>query len=575
MTVVATTLTGASNGRSFRVADWTVDPAGGRIRRGDDVVRLEPKVMDVLVYLARRPGEVITRTELEAAIWPGVVVGYDALTRAMFELRRAFEDSPKAPRIVETVSKRGYRLIAPVVAADTLAGPRAPAEGQATAEAQAPAPGTRWGSIVVAGAVVALVASLVWLAPWKSRQSPVPAKAAPVAIAVLPLENLSADPAEGYFADGMTDDLITDLTKVSGLMVISRESSFAYKGQSPDVRRVADELGVRYVLHGSVRRAGERVRINAQLTDAATDGQLWAERYDGDLREIFAVQDQITEQIVSALAIKLTPAERQYLARADTKDLQAYEHFLKGQEQFFRYAKASNQVAREHFEQAIALDPNFARAYALLAWTHTFDFMNGWSEAPEHSLDLGESLATQALAIDEALPVAYFVRGLVHRERGEYVKALVEAEKAISLDPNYANGHVLYATLLYYAGRPQEGLERMQMAIRLNPHHPYNYPFHLGQAYFVLARYDEAIEAFERGLNSNPASERLRVWLAAAYAQAGRIDDARWEIDQVLAANPEFSLQRIKGVFPFTDAADLERFLQGLRQAGLSDKPHG
>jgi TolB-like protein/DNA-binding winged helix-turn-helix (wHTH) protein/Tfp pilus assembly protein PilF len=562
-------LPASSSEQPFRVADWTVDPAGGRLLRADETVKLEPKVMDVLVYLARRPGQVVPRAELEAALWPGMVVGYDALTRAMFELRRAFGDDSRDPRFIETVSKKGYRLVATVRPAEAPAAVVG-AAGAATAEDRAT---RRWPGpwAITASVLVVIVAALfVRLFPWQVEEGAVRPQPPSTSIAVLPLVNLNGDSEEQYFADGMTDDLITDLTKVSGLLVISRESSFAYEGTA-DPRRVAEELGVRYVLHGSVRRAGGRVRLNAQLTDAASGGQLWAERYDGELREVFAVQDQITEQIVSALAVKLTPGERQYLARADTDDLEAYEHFLRGREQFFRYAKASNRAAREQFQVAIERDPGFARAYALLAWTHTFDFMNGWSETPERSLELGEQLAGRALAIDESLPVAYFVRGLVHRERGEYVKALVEAEKAISVDPNYANGHVLYATLLYYAGRPQEGLERMQMAIRLNPHHPYNYPFHLGQAYFVLGRYDEAIEAFERGLTSNPTSERLRVWLAATYAQAGRVDDARWEIDQVLTVNPDFSLRRLSEAFPFSDPADLERFLQGLRRAGLSD----
>jgi tetratricopeptide (TPR) repeat protein len=179
-------------------------------------------------------------------------------------------------------------------------------------------------------------------------------------------------------------------------------------------------------------------------------------------------------------------------------------------------------------------------------------------------------LATRAVEIDKDLPVAYFVTGLVYREKGEYVKALVEAEKAIAIDPNYANAHVLLATLLYYAGRPEEGLERIKKAMRLNPHHPYNYPFHLGQAYFILGRYQEAIMALEQGLETNPSSERMRVWLAAAYARSGREEDAKWEAEQVLAQNPDFSLQRIRKAFPFKDPADMERFLDGLRRAGIT-----
>ncbi len=206
----------------------------------------------------------------------------------------------------------------------------------------------------------------------------------------------------------------------------------------------------------------------------------------------------------------------------------------------------------------------------MLAWTFAFEAMNGWSEAREDSLAHAHALATRCHLIDKELPVAYFVMGLVYRERGEYMKALVEAEKAIAIDSSYANAHVLLATLLYYAGRPQEGLERIKEAMKINPHHPYNYPFHLGQAYFILGRYQDAIEALEPGLGTNPSSERMRVWLAAAYAQDGREADAKWEAEQVLALNPDFSLQRIRQAFPFKEPADTERFLDGLRKAGIT-----
>ena len=260
-----------------------------------------------------------------------------------------------------------------------------------------------------------------------------------------------------------------------------------------------------------MRREARQVRINAQLIEAATGKHLWADRYDGRMENIFALQDKITQKIVSALALKLTPADRESVARQDTHSPEAYEDFLRGREHFFRYAKDDNPIAKRFYEKAIERDPKFAKAYVMLAWAHAFDFMNGWTDAPGHSLKLALKLAQQGIALDPSLPVAYFVKGLVYRARNEYTQALVEAEKAIVLDPNYANAHVLAATLLYYAGRPQEGLERMKQAIRLNPHYPSNYPFHLGQTYFILKRYDEAIQAFKQGLETNPTSERLHV----------------------------------------------------------------
>jgi len=314
------------------------------------------------------------------------------------------------------------------------------------------------------------------------------------------------------------------------------------------------------------------VRFNAQLVDTASGSHRWAEHYDGKLNEIFELQETVIHNIYSAMASSTDSEEQARQRREETRSPEAYDYFLHGRNRFFLYAsRDENRKARELYQKALELDPDFAMAYAMLAWTHAFEAMNGWSEVREDSLSQAQALATHAIALDETLPVAYFVTGLVYREREEYKKALVEAEKAIAYDPNYANAHVLLATLLYYTGRPQEGLEKIQKAMQLNPHHPYNYPFHLGQAYFILGRYQEAIDALEQGLETNPSSERMRVWLAAAYARSGRNEDARWEAEQVLALNPDFSLQRIRQAFPFQDPGDLEQFLNGLRTAGLAE----
>jgi len=389
------------------------------------------------------------------------------------------------------------------------------------------------------------------------------------ALAVLPFDNISGSTDQDYFADGMTDDLITDLTKISGLLVISRESTFKYKNAAIDIRKIAQQLDVGYILHGSVRRAGKRVRINAQLTDARTGKQLWAERYDGELGDVFGVQDKVTQKIVAALSVTLTAGEKRNLARQDTENLEAYEYFLRGQEHFFRHSKSENQRAQELYRKAIDLDPKFARAWAALAWTYWFEFSNGWTDDPEKALDRAADVARKAIALDDSIPIAYFVTAVVYRERKQFDKAVVEAEKAISLDPNFANGRVLLASVLYYTGHPEEGLQRMREAIRLNPHHPHNYPFHLGQAYFILGDYQNAIKSFKEGVASNPTSQRLHLWLASAYAQAGQLDDAKWELQQVSILDPEFSLARIRGAYPFMYHADLKNFMDGLHKAGL------
>ena len=555
---------------SFRVAEWHVDPASDRIIRDDKAIKLEPRVMDVLVYLASRPGQVVTREELEENVWVGRVISYDALTSTVQKLRKAFADDARQPRVIETLSKKGYRLVAPVSSPDiSLA-----KEQSFKTFAPATRHSKRWiraGTFIVLVLVLAAVASLL-----RHDQGRIPAETpnqetTPYSIAVLPFDNLSGDPAQDYFADGMTDDLITKLARNPNLLVIARDSSFFYKSQSIDIRDVARKLKVRYILHGSIRRAGEQIWFNAQLVDGTTGGHLWADRYDGKLSDVFVLQDDVIGNILSALSVKRGMEDPLVAQRRETGSPEAYDYFLLGRNRFFLYAnKEDNRKARELYEKAIQLDPSFSQAYAMLAWTYAFEAMNGWSEVREDSLEKAHALADQAVAIDKELPIAYFVTGLVYRETGEYMKALVEAEKAIAIDSSYANAHVLLASLLYYAGRPQEGLERIEKAIQLNPHHPYNYPFHLGQAYFILGRYQKAIEALEQGLESNPSSERMRVWLAAAYAQDGREDDAMWEAEQVLALNPDFSLQRIQQAFPFKDPADIERLLEGLRIAGIT-----
>ena len=391
-------------------------------------------------------------------------------------------------------------------------------------------------------------------------------------IAVLPFANKSEIEDQAYFAGGLTDDIIIELTKVPGLRVISRETTSIIREESPNIRELAQDLDTRYVLQGSIRRAQGRVRIVATLTDAPTGELVWGNRYDAELDEIFGVQDEITEKIAGVLSLKLSPADRENLMRPEPANLQAYESFLRGHDLFFRFSREDTYQARTLFELARTLDPDFARVYAMLAWTHAFEFNNGWSDTPEQTLDRALALAEKAISLNDRLAVAYFVRGLVHRERREYVEALAEAQKAIDINPNYANGYVMLATILYYAGRPEDGLKMIEKAERVNPIHPSNYPFHKGQALFILRRYDEAIETFERGLVQNPTSQHLRVWLVASYVQAGRMEDAEWEADQILMEDAAFALGRLAQIFPFKDPADLERLNVALAKVGFEDR---
>lgn len=515
--------------------------------------------MEVLVYLADHAGNVVSREELEQVVWKDRVVGYDALTGTMRKLRKILQDDARDPRIIETIPKKGYRLLVPVVE-------------QFVSEQSVPAQagGDRKllrKSLMSAAVIVTLaVIVMIYIAVQPDKGTIVKA---PHTIAILPFTNMNGDVSQDYFTDGITDDLITELAKNPGLFVIARDSSFIYKNSTVDVRQIAQQLGVRFILSGSARQATDNLRLNVQLINADDGRIVWADSYNSKLSNVFAVQDRITDSIIASLAIGMHASA---LDRLDDKpaSIEAYDYFLHGRNRFFRFAsRQENRKARELYRRAIALDNDYAMAYAMLAWTYAFDAMNGWSEDRQASLEQALAYAQEALSKNDTLPVAYFVTGLVYRETGQYQQAKREAEKALAYDPNYANAYLLLATLLYYTGQAEAGLEKVKLAMRLNPHHPYNYPFHLGQAYFILERYEEAIAAFQQGLESNPSSERMRVWLAASYVRVNRLEDGQWEADQVITDNPDFDIEKIKQAFPFTNPEDLERFLSALKQAGL------
>jgi adenylate cyclase len=557
----------------LKIGDWQFHVGSHELERNGQMIRLEPRVASLLLYLATRPGEAVSRAALLEALWPGVVVSDEALTNAINKLRRAFGDDRANPQVIETIPKTGYRLIVPVQ-------PYEPVPAGSIAKSETAGGGRRVGPWWLAALVVLALAGLALLFVTRlQRTGPEPAGSEPArqatgagsprpALAVLPFDNLSADPDEEYYADGVTDDLITRLAKNPGLMIIARDSTFFYKGKSLDPRVIAQKLHVGYVLGGSIRRDGDVLKLNAWLVNAQTGAHVWTEHYERKVGQIFEIQNEISTGVIRALAVAGTGHPDATGTESD--NTQAYNDLLLGRHHFYRFeSRAENLKARAYFEEAVRLDSGFATAYAMLAWTYVFEAMNGWSDDRPAALLQAQRMATRAIGIQPVLPLAYFVRGLSYREQHEYVKALVDAQKAIEYDPSYANAHVLLATLLYYAGRPEEGLARIQEAMQINPHHPYNYHFHLGQAYFVLHRYREAIDALNRGLSSYPASERMRVWLAAALAQSGDIEEAKWEGEQIMAADPDFSIQRMTQAFPFNNPADMEPFIAGLRLAGL------
>jgi adenylate cyclase len=336
------------------------------------------------------------------------------------------------------------------------------------------------------------------------------------------------------------------------------------------IQQVAEELGVRYVLEGSVRRAGGQVRINAQLIDATTGGHLWAERYDGTLDDVFALQDEVSRKIVSALAVTLTPDEQQRSNQAQASP-EAYDLLLRGLERFRRFTREANVEAREYFERAVEIDPDFARAHADIALTHAEDIFHGWSESPERSSRLALEKAQYALMLDDNSRVAHFALAFTYLNMMRYDEALAANQRVLELNPNHAEGHAQRGLILSHVGRPAEALEAIRTAMRLDPRHPFFYVWILGQAQFLLKQTEDAIAQFEKSIESNPDFVIGHLMLASAYAHAGRIEDAQWEAEEILVLLPGFTLTAERKKAAYKDPAHMEYYLEGLRKAGLPE----
>ncbi|MGX5803382.1 adenylate/guanylate cyclase domain-containing protein [Bradyrhizobium sp. Arg314] len=390
-----------------------------------------------------------------------------------------------------------------------------------------------------------------------------------LSIAVLPFANMSGDAEQDYFADGISEDIITALSKLSQLFVIARNSSFTFKGQNVHVQEVGTKLGVRHVLEGSVRKSGNRVRITAQLIDATSGGHLWAERFDRDLTDIFAVQDDVTQQIVGALALNLTEGERQRLAPEHPRNTEAYDCFLRGRELWHRLTKETNVAARDLLQRAIELDPKFASAHAFLALTHGLDYLNRWSASPPESMAQAEEAATRAVTLDDSDPWAHWALAIVKLYTRRHDEAINEAERAIVLNPNFAEGHVILGEALHYSGRSEEALESFARAKTLNPYFPDVLLHFQASALFQLGRYEEAVDLLTQRLARNAVTDVSRALLAASYGRLGRFAEARAAWQEVLRVNPDYSLEYRRKVLPYKNPADFELMVDGLRKAGV------
>jgi len=390
-------------------------------------------------------------------------------------------------------------------------------------------------------------------------------------IAVLPFVNMNEDPKQEFLSDGITENIITALTKVPRLFVISRQSTFSYKGKPVKVKQVSEELGVRYVLEGSVQRSGDRIRINAQLIDALTGHHIWAERYDRDLKDIFALQDEITIKIVTAMRVKLTDGEQALKAGKPILKprLDCYMKLLEGFKYFETWNIEATRVARRIAEETIAMCPESPSAYALMGYVHLEEYFLRIGNSPQESMEKGIEMAKKAIAMDDTIPLAHSLLCALYSLKKEYDKGIAEGERAIALDPGGAAAHEWYAMSLSFAGRPEEAIPLFQKAIRLNPFGPVASYLNYGGALVGAGRFEEAVLAYKRVLQRLPDNFLAHLGLAVTYSMMGREQEARAEAAEVLRLNPKFSVDNYAKFLPYKDQARIDRFIDALRKAGL------
>ncbi|MEJ2454299.1 MAG: winged helix-turn-helix domain-containing protein [Candidatus Thiodiazotropha sp.] len=563
--------------RGYSLGQWRVDPSGSRIFRDGDSIRLEPKVMEVLGYLVAHRGELVTREALERDVWRGALIGYDSITSTIIKLRKALNDDAHNPEYIETVPKRGYRLIAEVSGLSANDEARA-----AFVDQDAPVkPPARQRKFKPAGLVwillpaVLLIAASIWLLSRPMDKGPPPLSETPApttpSLVVLPFDNISDDPEQDDFSDGMTEDIITDLSRLSHLRVISSNTAFTYKNRLPSPQRIGEELGVDYLLAGSVRRQGDALRVNARLVDTRTGFQKWATRYDRRLEEVFSLQDELAGSIVEALALQLTAQEKALIARKTTTSLHAYDLFLEGQRLSRVSTRETNEAAQSAYRQAIQEDPDYGRAYGALAYNMAFAYRRGWSDRPRETLDRALELARAGVALDSSIPQTYWSLGYVYMMNKEFGKAKEAVRKAIAIAPNYGDGYGLLALIHNNLGEAEEAVHMVTKGMQLNPYYTWDYPYNLGKAYYLLGRYEEAIDALTDSLERNEFSIIPRLYLAASYVRAGRQEDAEWEVDQIRVMNPTSTLTHTRNALPIERPEMMEAFLADLKRAGLPE----
>jgi len=557
--------------------------------------------MDVLVYLIHRAGQVVTRQELEDNVWAGTIVSYEALTVTINKIRRALQDNPHKPEFIETLPKKGYRLIAPVTSLDKVSDSKTDmSDSETLVNEPSPKPSPWLFRPAILLTAVVLLAGLAGYGFYSQSVVVPDARTAlrnvglaenRVSIAVIPFANNSGNSEKDYFASGMTEYLITDLSRLSGLTVIARTSVMGYNSASANIGEISKDLNVRYVLTGSVQINGDRMRVAVQLSDAVSKIQLWADRFERKMGDIFLVQDEITQQIVAALVARLTgdgqtkPAQDYTLLVKEsanlkqamgswrgTNSVEAYDSYIRGNDLYTTITKEGNVLARRMFRRAIDIDPNFSEAYSAIALTYIDDYRNNWVEDPLAAVDRAFDFSNRAIAIDKNAAVAYMVlaySNLYGKKKPE--QAIASAEQAIKLYPSYADAYAVMASAYSFIGQPDVAVPLTQYAIRLNPGSSHVYFANLGRDNYFLGNLDEAVKYLETATYRNANYLNAHLYLAAAYARRGQLSDAGWEVEQIRTLDPKFSLDYWASTQPYHSEKRLSQMVSDIRKAGLSN----
>ena len=509
----------------LRFDAYAIDTKTRELRRGSELVPVEPQVFDLLVFLIEQRDRVVSKDDLVANVWHGRIVSDSTLTSRINAARKALGDSGEQQNLIRTIARKGFRFIGTLREHDT-----------------------------------------------QPKRMPRPAGAASErpAIAVLPFSNMSGDPEQEYFSDGISEDIITALSKLRWFLVIARNSSFIYKGRTVHLKQVGEELGVDYVLEGSVRKSGDRVRITAQLNDIATGSHIWAERFDRALSDVFAVQDEITEAIVAAIEPQLYAAENFRAERKPPDSLDAWDLVMRALSHYWRVTRQDNVVAQALLEKAISIDPNYGQALGVLATSYTFTAHMGWIERAA-AMRTAEQAAKAAMQSDSEDAWAHVALGNVHLFARRFDDSIAEFETALHLNANFALARAYYGLSLAYAGRWQQASEAAARALRLSPRDPLSAVYQGIFAYsrFIGRDYEGAMRLAREALRQRSDFVGAHRVLTSASGMAGRRDDAQQALEALRRAQPNVSLAWIAANMPIRHAADLEHYLEGFRRAGL------